>query len=368
MLRMVSLLLFGLMLSGVTHLIYAQERSPASIEGVVLSDDSGDPLLGVHVFLSGTTMGTVTDRRGYFRIQNITPGSYRLVVSIIGFGRLTEEISLSSGDVLTKDIKLKPVVYELDEIYAGNLDERWERHLDRFTRLFIGESSRAESVQIINPEVLRFETRWWGRFTAEALAPIQIESRELGYHITYYLKDFQHSGIRTRWDGDPLFRELEPVNDEEAKLWEENRREAFYGSLRHFMISVYNDEVEENGFVMFNVSRSSFGYPPQRKYRIGASRIIRDDEEEHLKRIRFNGHLEIIYRDAPEDPLYVRWAPDLYRGPANNQTSFLELNRRYITIDQDGEVKEVYGATRSGYFSFLRIADVTPREYRPEGF
>jgi hypothetical protein len=363
-----SILILGFAITGSTDSVHAQELSTGVIEGRVVDIDTGEPLLGAHVFLSGTKIGTVTNRNGYFRLHSIGPGSHRLVVSIIGYGRIARNLSLGRGQELQQNIQLTPVVYELGEIYAGNLDERWERHLERFTRLFIGESSLSGMVEIKNPEVLRFETRWWGRFSAEALAPLEIENRALGYHITYYLEEFYHSGSRTRWDGEPLFTEMTPENEMQAQIWEENRRQAFNGSLRHFLISLIEDEVEQNGFSMFNIRRDAFGYSPQNKFRTSSRRLLRDTDEDHFMSLQFSGRLEIYYTREGEDPMYVRWAPDLFRAPAEFQTSYLELNRRRITVDPDGEIKEVYGATRFGYFAFHRIADKTPREYRPERF
>lgn len=151
---------------------------------------------------------------------------------------------MGPGQSKTINFKLNPVIYELPEVFVGNLDKKWERHLSRFFELFIGMSENADSVKILNPEVLRFETRWWGRFSAEALAPLQIENRALGYRITYYLDEFEHSGTVTKWDGNPLFTEIIPSDSLQAVYWTENRKEAFYGSLRHFILALLHDRVK----------------------------------------------------------------------------------------------------------------------------
>lgn len=340
----------------------------SEINGRVVSAETGEPLLGVHVFLSGTKVGSVSNSGGYFELRNIPPGNYKLVVSIIGYARVSKELSISGGRIFREEFELESVVYELGEIYAGNLDEKWQKYLERFTPLFIGESQFADSVKILNPEVLRFDTRWWGRFEAEALAPLQIENRALGYRIIYYLDEFTHSGTRTRWDGEPLFMEMTPDDSAQAAYWETNREKAFMGSLRHFLISMVEDRAEEEGFTIYNLRRETYGYSGRNKYRTSSARLLRPAEEGYFFKMRFSGQLEIVYSEAEEDPRYIEWAGDLYRGPNTVQTSYLELNERDITIDSDGEVKEPYGATRFGYFAFHRLADENPREYRPEGF
>ncbi len=342
-------------------------KAQSTIEGSIVDVKTGEPLHGAHVFLSGTRIGTATNAAGRFQIRNIPSGSYRLVVSMIGFDRQIAQVSLSPGETVNFSPKLESVTYDLGEIYAGNLDERWERGLERFTQLFIGESVMADSVEIKNPEVLRFHTRWWGRFTAEALAPLLIINHSLGYEITFYLNDFTHTGTRTRWDGEPFYTEMVPADSAQARLWRINREKSFRGSIRHFLISVIEDSMADNGFVMYTQPRESLGYSHRGRTRVSPGRIVRETDEENIYHIRFNGRLEIIYHEE-EDPRYVRTDPQIRRGPSGVQTSYLELNTRPITVDNDGEIAEVYGATRMGYFAFHRIADRTPRDYRPEGF
>lgn len=348
--------------------VYSDKQADAEISGQILSADTGEPLIGVHVFMSGTKIGTVTNSGGFYHLRSIHPGSHKLVISIIGYGRITREFTLAPGQSVTRNIELQPVIYELGEIYAGNLDEKWEKYLARFKPLFIGESEFADSVKILNPEVLRFDTRWWGRFEAEALAPLQIENRALGYRIIYYLDEFSHVGTRTRWDGEPLFMEMTPADSVQAAYWGANREKAFMGSSRHFLISLVEGRTEEEGFTIYNLRRELYGYSGRNKYRTGSSRLLEPKEGDYLWSMRFGGQLEIVYSGAEEDPRYITWARDIYRRPNSVQTSYFELNQSSITVDAAGEVKEPYGATRFGYFAFHRLADENPREYRPAGF
>lgn len=359
----------GLILFCLPDLRAADHQSDhSSLRGHVYSAETDAPLLGAHVFLSGTSIGTVTNPGGHFQLRNISPGKYDVVISIIGYERITQEIILLPGEEQTLSIELQPMVYDLGEIYAGNLDERWEASLERFKNLFLGESQLADSVDILNPEVLRFERRWWGRFTAEALAPLQIENRATGYHITYHLDEFSHSGRITRWDGDSFFSELTPADSAEAAYRTQNRIDAFRGSLRHFYLSLIQDRVDEEGFSVYNNRPDLHTFARRDRVRITRSRLIRSGDEEGFYHFRFSGNLEIVYRNADEDPRFVQWAPDLRRGPQQFQTSYLELNEQPITIDSNGEVQETYGVTRSGYMSFRRFAETMPKDYRPRNW
>src|SRR5690625_7847799 len=140
--------------------------------------------MGAHVFLSGTTNGSVTNSTCQYRLRNVKPIFYRVVVSMIGFGYLTMEQIVGPAEVRQYDVELEPVVYQMDELIVH--DEKWQRNLERFTRLFIGESERADSVKIVNPEVLTFKTRWCWRFTAIAHRPLVIEILARRYQITFF--------------------------------------------------------------------------------------------------------------------------------------------------------------------------------------
>lgn len=357
------LFIFVLLLGNIEVL---QGQSTAT--GRVFNAETGKPLRGAHIFLSGTKIGTTTDSSGQYHLQEIPPGGYRLVVSIIGYERVSNEILFDPDQIKKIDFKLSPVIYELPDIYVGNLDKKWKKHLRRFKELFFGMSKTADSVKILNPEVLRFKTRWWGRLKAEALAPLQIENRALGYHITYYLDEFEHSGTTTKWDGNPLFSEMTPSDSLQAVYWEQNRRKAFYGSLRHFLLALLQDRVKEEGFIVHRFVQDVYGYSPQNKFSVNPRRLTKESDKSYLYHFNFMGRLQIIYVRDEEDPRYVRWMRNLQRGPANVQTSYLELNERPITIDPDGEILEPYGATQLGYFAFQRLADATPREFRPKKY
>ena len=342
-------------------------QAQAVIQGLVTDAETGQPLRGAHVYLSGTKTGTATSARGQYRLHKVPVGGYRMVISMIGYGTQVVDVIIGPGESKTMDFELESVVYELPEIRVGNRDKDWEKNLERFTHHFIGQSEWADSVEILNPEVLYFDKSWWGRMSAEARAPLKIKNHALGYNITYHLEEFNHSGGRTRWDGEPLFSDMEPADSAQAAYWKRNRIKAFYGSLRHFMLALLADRVKEEGFVVYNYRQGVYGYSNNRS-RISPGRLLDEADEDYLYKMNFFGRLEIIYWNEAETPAYLRWQKNNRRGPVDSQTSYLELNEHPITVDEDGEIIQPYGATQFGYFAYDRLAHLTPREYRPEGY
>ncbi len=55
------------------------------ISGRVTDGRSGEGLPGVNIVIEGTTQGTATDLDGYYVILNVTPGTYALRATFIGF-------------------------------------------------------------------------------------------------------------------------------------------------------------------------------------------------------------------------------------------------------------------------------------------
>lgn len=357
-------LMIGLSILGSADLLRAQ----AIVEGRLIDTETKEPLQGAHIFLSGTKIGDQTDRAGRYRLSKIPAGYHQMIVSMIGYGQKTYGLQVGLKGKKLLDLSLKPVVYEMNDIDVDYLDKKWKKNYEHFEELFLGYTEEADSVVILNPEVLRFDSNFWGRLTAEALAPLRIENRALGYNIIYYLDEFRHTGVRTYWDGESLFSEMTPSDSLQQARWEENRRKAFYGSIRHFWLSLLEDRLEEEGFFLYHLREASYPGLSNNRRPVTFDRLTRPGEKYYLHEVQYSGSLEIIYTLEAVDDRYLEWATDPVKSGGNTQVSWLELNERSITVDAAGEIVEPYGATQLGYFGFHRLADMTPREYRPEDF
>lgn len=86
---------------------YAAEA--ATIKGKVTDSQTGDALPGANVYLVGTSMGASTDLNGEFAIVDVTPGSYTMQITYVGYKKSVIHISVKAGEVMTKDVKLEAV-------------------------------------------------------------------------------------------------------------------------------------------------------------------------------------------------------------------------------------------------------------------
>lgn len=338
-----------------------------TLKGTVVDDSTGTPLPDTHVFISGTLTGTTVDEDGRFRLTGLPTGAKRLYVTRLGYEPEQVDLVLRSDTTLSFSFRLEPTVIEAEEVtVTAERDEEWYDRLDRFKRLFIGTSKEAEQCRLLNASVLRFDTAWWGKFEADATRPLKMENRALGYRVTYYLKEFEVRGDIVRWDGEPVFEPLVPRDSAETRQWKENRRRAFRGSLRHFLLALLEDRVEEEHFRIYRIPRARAFRRMGRADRHPTNRgRIFEEKPDGLHEIRFLGALEVVYEDAPESRAYLEWA-DARRNPRSHQVSQIRLNERPIHVDEHGEIVEPYGATLYRYFAFRqRLAVLLPREYRP---
>ncbi|GAA4273572.1 TonB-dependent receptor [Aquimarina gracilis] len=89
-----------------------------------VTDETGQPILGASVFLEDTEKGAQTDFDGNYRIENIVPGSYNLIVSYVGFETQTKfNVIVRSKGTLPSNFILKQSTETLDEVVISNANK-----------------------------------------------------------------------------------------------------------------------------------------------------------------------------------------------------------------------------------------------------
>jgi hypothetical protein len=369
-----SFLLFSFLLTFVALSALGQAGSRALISGRVVDAETGQPLPGAHVFIASSMIGTVTDTNGQFDLHDVPVGAHRLYVSMLGFEPDFRDIMLRTGKDYQFDFELKESILDVGEIIVeGERDKNWKKRLEKFTRMFIGETPNALETSITNPEVLDFEEKR-GSFTAVAAAPLIIENRALGYRIQYFLKDFESTPSRVRYDGEGLYEEMDASSEEEATRWEEKRRAAFIGSFRHFMLAIIAGRSEAQGFKTY--SRPSVGggvgdtfnrsaAMASQRFPLDPTTILKPGEAENEYFLDFEGHMGVVFMGEKEDESYLDWSMRPERSNPRFQTSWTFLDHGPAVVDYKGDTLDPYGVVFMGYWAFERVADDPPKEYRP---
>ncbi len=87
------------------------------VTGVVTDAQTGEPLVGVQVYLEGTGRGALTSENGRFFIVNIEPGAYAVVAELLGYQTMrVENVQVSIDITRTVDFQLTPQAIAVGEI------------------------------------------------------------------------------------------------------------------------------------------------------------------------------------------------------------------------------------------------------------
>lgn len=86
-----------------------------SISGNVV-DNQSIPLPGVNVVLINTDFGASTDKDGYYKIANLSPGVYTVELSAIGYERIKKENVEIKNQSVILDVVLNEEVIETEEV------------------------------------------------------------------------------------------------------------------------------------------------------------------------------------------------------------------------------------------------------------
>lgn len=88
-----------------------------SITGQVTSKSDGAPLVGANVLLKGSFRGASTDVEGKFRLAEITPGSYTLTFSLVGYQRETRtDLVVEEDKETVVNVSMTQVALPTDQV------------------------------------------------------------------------------------------------------------------------------------------------------------------------------------------------------------------------------------------------------------
>ena len=87
------------------------------ISGKIIDKETNEPVVGANVVIEGTYYGAATDLDGYFYINNVTPGKYTVIISAIGYHKVTVENVVVRIDLTTNlDAQLTSEAITLGEV------------------------------------------------------------------------------------------------------------------------------------------------------------------------------------------------------------------------------------------------------------
>lgn len=356
------------LISLLAHISFFAQTPTYAISGKIVDAATQLPLQGASVFAQNTTIGTATGPDGNFKLY-LPNGGYDLVVTFTGFQTETRRISTANGDDKGLVIELKQKEKSMEDVVikaSNEVKDGWEKYGDFFLANFIGKTSNSKFCTIKNKEVLKFYySKKRNRLKVLAGAPLQIENLALGYRIKYELDSFTHeyntgAGI---YSGYPLFEELTPADETQRNTWNDNRATAYNGSLLHFMRSLYNRRLKDNGFeIQFLVKYYDNDSALVLRDPYAAMNYYRDDSTNTVEITPNQPEVALIYKNARPSQTYLDANPD---QPGKFQLTVLSfLPGEPIIIEQNGYYYEQASFTINQYLGWQKMGDMLPYDYK----
>jgi len=316
-------------------LVVANFTFAQKISGYVYDSSDQKPLEGASVYFDGSTIGTITDGKGYFELLLKYRTRAKLIISYVGY---EQRIIDSPEGNETYNIKLKAKLENLKEVVVSSDPFSRKQKLQVFRDEFLGETRAGRSCAILNEDVLRLRYDTNGNVLyAAADEPLIIYNKFLGYKIIFTLNefeiDFREKSLKrldniqhTLFSGTSFFADLAPYDTEK----ETRRLKTYLGSPLHFMRTSISKNWEEEGFILNN---------------------------NRFKKISPEDYIEI----SMEDDSFKVLLKDKIRVNYKRRNSSIELlqgNEFYI----DGYGYHVPGTNVlfGGYMSELRLGDLLP--------
>ena len=318
---------------------YAQNRS--IIEGTVKDHKTGEPLANVNVYINSSTIGTSTNKEGFFKLKGISPGVYQLIFTRIGYAAVEKRVVLGKNQIAKAETDLEPRLYNMKEVQVtGTYPKKWKRRLQVFKDEFLGNSEFADQCTIMNPEVLDFtKDRKTGDLIAYTDSLLIITNRALGYRMRIKLVSFRWHGETGTYKIYPFLMEMKPSSPMQLSEWKTNRETAYKYSIRHFLFALYHNELMADGF----------------RYKWGIYRLRKKQNQDQLaKRGLSNVPLTGFQID---NDVSVR-----YEG---TKSEIIKLKQNYIFVDSNGNLLDPVSVSLAGNWDNYRVGALLPFNYKP---
>ncbi|HZY10982.1 MAG TPA: TonB-dependent receptor, partial [Bacteroidota bacterium] len=129
----------------------SQTTSKGTIKGKVVDAKTNESLPSVNVTVKGTYYGAVTDLDGHFTISGVSPATYTVEVSLIGYKPIQYTgFKVSPGEVVSLDVKLEETVLSLgQEIVIVGEKPLFNIEETQSSRSITSEDIKAAAVQSV---------------------------------------------------------------------------------------------------------------------------------------------------------------------------------------------------------------------------
>jgi hypothetical protein len=338
--------------------IDAKAQATYTISGTV-KNTKGEKIQSATVFIAGTQKMTMTNADGGFSFSGIIPGNYQLVVNMLGYNSIKQNITINNKSEIF-DLLLTDKEIVLAEVHIGTKTQKPD-DLKKFIMVFIGGSYATKLVKILNPEIIDFVHKG-DDLTATTSDFLIIENNMLGYRIKYLLKTFEYRPAKHSafYDGDYIFEPMTGTPEQQAE-WDKQRKLAYYGSPMHFYRSLFANTARQEGFLIYIVVERTpvFGIDPNP---VKSEELVNRQDSNFFK-FKSALWLYVLYdkKKAAKPDEHSPYPAE--RASVRGTATLFRCNAK---VDSRGSISDYTYLNYTGYFTFRRVAYLLPYEYNPD--
>lgn len=263
------------------HILFFSAFGQNTLSGYLIEEDTGKPVEFATAYINGTTIGAVSDEKGFFQLKKVKY-PLDLVVSHLSYESAVVHLETAPKEPL--QVKLKSRAVNLASIKVVDNDLR-KRNVREFIANFIGVDEFGKEANLTNDKVLLFnkdyekvKVRSGGvqvnvggkevsdsgyrerpvHMKVSAQGPLVIDQPLLGYKIRVDLETFQLNyayklgqSQTVYWLGYYFFEPYKVEKERLQKRYDKNREKAYYHSPQHFLQALYSQQLGENGYQVF---------------------------------------------------------------------------------------------------------------------
>lgn len=329
------------------------------ISGTVFKENE-TPLAEVNIYVDGSQIHSTSGIDGNFSIDIQNQKNTTLVFQKNGY----ETNVVKTSELVGKKVKVILMkVQEIEEVVLiPYTDEAYRKFINYFLDQFIGFNQN--KVTIKNQKSLQFSFDKKNQILkVKAPQTLIINNKNLAYQIQYNLVNFQadFKNKTTVYSGTSYFKEVNT-----KKINQVNRLNAYHGSIMHFLRSVYQDQVAEEGFWVNHIIK------PDKKIGISEKGMMLI-----ATKIPTKSFLQIHERSKIlefKDILQVNYLKHYYEIKKSKlvkakssvpQTSYIYVEGNSFEIYPDGNSSDPENMLIQGNLSGNKMEVFLPLDYQP---
>ncbi|WP_166919322.1 TonB-dependent receptor [Flavobacterium poyangense] len=148
-----NLFVFFLFLFSLTTI--SAQQSFGSIKGTLTTSD-GEKAENVYLNLKNSKYATTSNEYGAFELNRVKPGSYTLQISLVGYEKLTQEITVTENQVTTLELQLTVSNKQLKEVViTGNRGKAFPKQSTYVSKMPLKNIENPQVYNIVSSEIMK---------------------------------------------------------------------------------------------------------------------------------------------------------------------------------------------------------------------